>query len=155
MAGVERAGYMDSNKSSIITESIVKEKKLQRQYFKEQEAAGRIVPKAPTPPPPKKTLAETVGIPEHLGTLRQDPEQSMHLSISKNMWTSNPGYIVRDGPHMASTMKQDYVWDQEEIEMMKEQGYLDKKFNRRRDEFVQYVEASCKMAHLTKGPGAR
>ena len=42
-----------------------------------------------------------------------------------------------------------------QIDLMKEQGFLDKKFNRRRDEFVLYVEASCKMAHLTKGPVAQ
>ncbi len=42
-----------------------------------------------------------------------------------------------------------------QIDLMKEQGFLDKKFNRRRDEFVMYVEASCKMAHLTKGPVAQ
>jgi hypothetical protein len=37
---------------------------------------------------------------------------------------------------------------------MKEQGMLDKKFNRRRDEFVDYCEASARMSHLTKGPMA-
>ena len=37
------------------------------------------------------------------------------LSRSKNMWTSNPGYIVRDGPRMASTTHRDFVYDQEEV----------------------------------------
>lgn len=37
---------------------------------------------------------------------------------------------------------------------MKQQGFMDKKFNRKRDEFVSYVEASAKMAHLHKGPAA-
>lgn len=76
----------------------------------------------------------------------------MSLSISKNMFAgSNSGYLVRDGPRMASAMKQDYAYDMEEVEFMRQQGYLDKKFNRRRDDFVMYVEASARMVHLTKG----
>jgi hypothetical protein len=31
------------------------------------------------------------------------------------MWTSNPGYIVRDGPKMASTTHKDFVYDDEEV----------------------------------------
>ena len=31
------------------------------------------------------------------------------------MWTSNPGYIVRDGARMASTSQRDFVYDQEEV----------------------------------------
>lgn len=38
-----------------------------------------------------------------------------------------------------------------QIELMKAQGHLDKTFNRRRDEFVHYVEASAKMRNLLKG----
>lgn len=146
---------MDNAKASVMTEQILKERKIQRNYFREQEAAGRIVPKAPPPAVQHKTLLQTVGVPEHIQTLRQDPEQAMSMSISKNMWTANPGYLVRDGARTASVTKKDYVWDQDEIDLMKEQGFLDKKFNRRRDEFVMYVEASCKMAHLTKGPVAQ
>ncbi len=40
-----------------------------------------------------------------------------------------------------------------QVEFMKQQGYLDKKHNRRRDEFVSYVEAHAKMQLLIKGPG--
>ncbi|KAG2451365.1 hypothetical protein HYH02_003968 [Chlamydomonas schloesseri] len=145
---------MDNIRANQITEQIVREKNLQRKYFQEQEAAGRILPKAPTPPEPAKSLLETVGLPSHVQTIRQDPEQALSLSISKHMWTANPGYIVRDGPRTASVMKKDYVWDEEEIALMKEQGMLDKKFNRRRDEFVDYCEASARMSHLTKGPTA-
>jgi hypothetical protein len=57
-----------------------------------------------------KTLLETVGIPEHVATIKQDPEQAVSLSISKQMWVGNPGYIVRDGPRQASTMKQVCAW---------------------------------------------
>lgn len=74
------------------------------------------MPKAPTPPPPRQTLLESVGIPEHVQTLRSDPESAMNLSISKHMYSASaPGYIVRDGPRLASTMKKDYVWDEEEV----------------------------------------
>jgi hypothetical protein len=51
------------------------------------------------------------------------------------------GYNVRDPSSTVSTMKTDYIWDEEEIEYMKAQRMLDKRFNRRRDEHTQYVEA--------------
>eukprot|EP00983_Pelagomonas_calceolata_P070553 1150836-Pelagomonas_calceolata.AAC.1 len=42
-----------------------------------------------------------------------------------------------------------------QVEYMKSLGYMDKKHNRRRDEFVNYVEAHAKMHALTaKGPAA-
>ncbi|GLC44080.1 hypothetical protein PLESTB_000931500 [Pleodorina starrii] len=151
MSSVDRVAYMDNTRSSQITEQINREKDIQRKYFQEQEAAGRIVPKPPTPPPERKSLLETVGIPEHVKTIKQDPEQALSLSISKHTWKANPGYLVRDGPSMASVMKKDFTWDEEEIQLMKEQGLLDKKFNRRRDEFVDYSEASARMIHLKKG----
>jgi hypothetical protein len=44
-------------------------------------------------------------------------------------------------------------YDQEEIEFMKEQGFLDKTHNRRRDEFVMFVEAYAKQSNLLKAPG--
>jgi hypothetical protein len=50
-----------------------------------------------------------VGVPEHLEAINNDPEQSMALTTSKNMMTSNPGYIVRDGSKMASSTHKDYV----------------------------------------------
>lgn len=41
-----------------------------------------------------------------------------------------------------------------QVEYMKSLGFFDKKHNRRRDEFVNYVEAHAKMSALThKGPG--
>lgn len=150
MSGVERVEYMDNQRSQILTETYQREKRIQRQYFKEQEAAGRIIPVPPTPPQVHKSLLETQGVPEYVTTLYQDPEQRMASTISKNIWKSNPGYIQRDGLHQTSAMKQDFVWDQEEIDFMKEQGLLDKKHNRRRDEFVSYVEAAAKMKHLYK-----
>ncbi|PNH09616.1 hypothetical protein TSOC_003743 [Tetrabaena socialis] len=156
MSGVERVAYMDSSRTAQITETIMREKQIQRKYFAEQEALGRVVPCPPTPQTKHKTLLETVGIPEHVTTLKHDPEAALSLSISKHQQAaSNPGYIVRDGPRMASVMKKDYIWDEEEIQLMKEQGMLDKKFNRRRDEFVDYCEATARMRHLTKGPSSK
>eukprot|EP00195_Chlamydomonas_chlamydogama_P006944 CAMPEP_0202890078 /NCGR_PEP_ID=MMETSP1392-20130828/594_1 /ASSEMBLY_ACC=CAM_ASM_000868 /TAXON_ID=225041 /ORGANISM="Chlamydomonas chlamydogama, Strain SAG 11-48b" /LENGTH=146 /DNA_ID=CAMNT_0049573569 /DNA_START=207 /DNA_END=650 /DNA_ORIENTATION=+ len=138
-----------------MSEHIAKEKKLQRQYFQQQAAAGTIREKPPTPKTMGKSALDTVGVPEHIQTLRTDPEQSLSLTISKNMWTSNPGYIVRDGARMTSTSKQDFVYDEEEVEFMKQQGYLNKNHNRRRDEFVMYVEAHARMRNLIKGPTAQ
>jgi hypothetical protein len=51
--------------------------------------------------------------------------------------------MVRDGAALVSTMKDEFVWDEEEIEFMKQQGMLDKQFNRRRDEHSKYVEAQA------------
>ena len=73
------------------------------------------MPKPPTPTVEYKTLLETMGVPEHITTLKQDPEQLLSLSISKNMWTSNPGYIVRNGPTLCSHMKSEFVYDEDEV----------------------------------------
>ena len=42
-----------------------------------------------------------------------------------------------------------------QVDFMREQGYLSKKHNRRRDEFVMYVEAHAKAHHLMAGFGAQ
>lgn len=47
---------------------------------------------------------------------------------------------MRDPNTTISTMKNDFVWDEEEIEYMKKQRMLDKTFNRRRDEHTHYME---------------
>ena len=56
-----------------------------------------------------------MGVPKYVNMIRDDPEQNAALTISRNMWVSNPGYIVRDAFKLSSTMKQDYVWDEEEV----------------------------------------
>jgi hypothetical protein len=55
-------------------------------------------------------------------------------------YTGHAGYVVRNGPAMASTMKNDFIWDEEEIDFMKQQRLLDKTHNRRRDEHTHYIE---------------
>lgn len=74
-----------------------------------------MVAKPPTPQTMGKSALEAVGVPGHVTQVLQDPEQSIALTTSKNMWTSNPGYIVRDGARMASTTHKDFVYDQEEV----------------------------------------
>lgn len=49
-------------------------------------------------------------------------------------------------------MKEHFIWDEEEIEFMKQQRILDKTFNRRRDEFTNYVEKRAQYAQMTKAP---
>jgi hypothetical protein len=49
--------------------------------------------------------------------------------------------VVRDPVKTISTMKDDYIWNEEEIEFMKAQRMLNKPFNRRRDEHTRYMEA--------------
>ncbi|KAF5832031.1 hypothetical protein DUNSADRAFT_12211 [Dunaliella salina] len=152
MSGVERHAYMDNQLSSIMTENIQKEKRIQQQYFQDQISKGTIRPKPPTPQPEHKPLLDSVGVPEFVDTTRQDPIQAMNSSISRSLWPSNPGYLERNGAQMASTFKKDFVYDQDEVEYMKSLGYMDKKHNRRKDEFVNYVEAHAKLALTAKGP---
>ena len=64
-------------------------------------------------------------------------------------WPS-AGYVVRDGGALASTMKADFVWDEEEIDFMKQQRFLDKTHNRRRDAHTHYVECRAKYDAMTK-----
>ena len=47
---------------------------------------------------------------------------------------------MRDGATLTSTMKDDYIYDEAEIDFMKQQRFLDKTHNRRRDEHTKYVE---------------
>lgn len=60
-------------------------------------------------------MLDTIGVPAFTQAFKQDPELSIGTSISKHMWTSNPGYVLRDGSRMASTEHQAYVWSDEEV----------------------------------------
>ena len=60
--------------------------RLQRQYFQEQEAAGRLQVRPPTPPEPKKSLQEKHGLPAHLPALLADAETAMSLNFSRQLW---------------------------------------------------------------------
>ena len=60
--------------------------RLQRQYFQEQEAAGRLQVRPPTPPKPTKSLQEKHGMPAHLPALLADAETAMSLNFSRQLW---------------------------------------------------------------------
>lgn len=150
MSGVERVQYMDNQRSAIISETIAKEKKLQRQYFEEQEAAGRIKPYHPTKSVSTESSVQRIQVPEFVHNVKLAPEQCMADSLSRNMWTSNPGYIIRNGTTLTSLTKSDYDWKQEEIEKMKHFGEFQKQHNRRKDEFTDYMEAAAKSRMLSK-----
>ncbi|KAF6259233.1 flagellar associated protein [Scenedesmus sp. NREL 46B-D3] len=143
----ERNFYLDNLKASQIHETISKEKKIQRQYFEKEAAAGRLTTWVPPKEEPHTTLLQTVGLPGFTGTYKQDAELSVATTMSKNMWTSNPGYVLRDGAHMASSTHKDFVWDEDAVAFMKAQGEFNKQFHKRRDEFVMYVEAAARAHH--------
>mmetsp|Transcript_9552 Transcript_9552/g.16426 ORF Transcript_9552/g.16426 Transcript_9552/m.16426 type:complete len:149 (-) Transcript_9552:426-872(-) len=139
MTGVERSGYMDTHMSRIMAETYAKEDKLQTKFFSDMEhrrlaekAAKGIKPKPETPeeqppPPPKfKKLSA------------KELEIKLGVELSKNMWkNSTPAYNI--GTHSGISQSQaDFQYDENEIEPM------DKTFNRKRDEFVMYVEARAK-----------
>jgi hypothetical protein len=89
--------------------------RIQRQYFEKEAAAGRLATWVPPVEEPPRTLLQTVGLPGFTSTYKQDAELSVATTMSKNMWTSNPGYVLRDGAHMASSMHKDYVWDEDAV----------------------------------------
>eukprot|EP00892_Ulva_mutabilis_P005848 jgi/Ulvmu1/3635/UM017_0047.1 len=143
MGSVERADYMDNIKVAEVEQTIQKVKELQRQYFREQERLGKIQLRPPTPAKAKQSLQEKYGLPEHLAPMRKDPETAIALTFSRQLWgNAVPGYVVRDPTKTISQSKADFIWDEDEIDYMKQQRLLDKTFNRRRDDQTHYVE--CK-----------
>jgi hypothetical protein len=58
---------------------------------------------------------DTLGLPAFAGTIKADPQQALAAALSKHTWPSNPGYVLRDGPRMASVTHQDYTWDAEAV----------------------------------------
>lgn len=65
--------------------------RIQLNYLKKELAAGRVPQWQPPEPEPAKSLLETVGVPAFTCRYLEDPELAMATSISKSMWTSNPG----------------------------------------------------------------
>jgi hypothetical protein len=68
--------------------------RIQLDYLKKESAAGRVPVWEPPQPEPGKSLLETVGIPAFTCRYTDDPELAMATSISKSMWTSNPGMLI-------------------------------------------------------------
>ena len=96
--------------------------RIQREYFKQQEASGKLTLSPPSPKKLGKSLVDQVGIPSHVTQVMSDAESALTTTISKSIYqTSNPGYIVRDGSKLAGTTHKDYVYDEEEIAYMKDQ----------------------------------
>ena len=124
-------------------------------HMLKEEAAGRVKPYDPAAAKPRektgRDLLPNGGLPDHVATLALDPAQTLANTISKSMWTSNPGYIVRDGPRLSSVGQSDYVWDEEAIQYLKGQGMYDKEYNVKRDDFVLYAEALARTKLLAKG----
>ncbi len=94
---------------------IIHSHRIQRQYFEKEAEAGRLGTWQPPQPETPKTLLETIGMPSFASTFKQDPELALGTSLSKHLWTSNPGYVLREGARMASSAHQDYVWRDEEV----------------------------------------
>ncbi|KAK9810013.1 hypothetical protein WJX72_003338 [[Myrmecia] bisecta] len=131
-----KGARVDAGKAAQLEEQIRKEFKILGNYLKQQEEAGLIHPRPPTPPRPRET--GPIGTPELIATMASNPNEAMNLNLSRNLWVSaNPGYTFRDAAQLTSVMKTDYVWDEEEIDFMKAQGDLDKRFNRKRDDISQ------------------
>lgn len=89
--------------------------RIQLEYLQKETAAGRVPAWEPPAAPPARSLLHTVGIPAFTSRYQQDAELAMATSISKSMWTSNPGYVLRDGPSMTSSTHQAYAYDTEAV----------------------------------------
>lgn len=100
---------------AVIEELIRKEHKIQRQHLESEVAAGRIAPYRPSPPPHRPTPLEAYGLPPHASAHKRDAAAATADATSRALWTSNPGYIARDGPRMASTAHTDFAWDAEGV----------------------------------------
>jgi hypothetical protein len=96
-------------------ETIKKENKIQRKHLEHEVAAGRIPAYNPPSPPPPLSVLDQVGLPAFTRAAKRDPELVMGTTMSKSIWTCNPGYVLRDGARMASTTHSDYVWDDEAV----------------------------------------
>jgi hypothetical protein len=68
--------------------------RIQLDYLIKESAAGRLPKYEPPAPEPVKGLLDTVGVPAFTCRYLQDPELAMATSISKSMWTSNPGVTL-------------------------------------------------------------
>lgn len=68
-----------------------------------------------TPPPRVPGSPLSQGLPSFTSSIASDSELSLGASLSRNMWTSNPGYVARDGARMASTAHQDFTYDEDEV----------------------------------------
>mmetsp|Transcript_31218 Transcript_31218/g.80125 ORF Transcript_31218/g.80125 Transcript_31218/m.80125 type:complete len:160 (-) Transcript_31218:22-501(-) len=156
MSGVERVMYMDNIRTQALTETIGKEHNIMKSHFRKLEQEGKM-PKPLTPPSMEQTMSEleSTQMPQFLTTLMDDPEQKMLARMSSSMYAgSNPGYLLRDGVKTVSIAKKDYVWDQEEVDFMREQGELHKTHHMRKTDQSAYVEARARQKNLMKGPGA-
>ena len=141
--GTGRA-VLDTNASNVITEAIDKETSVYYKQLDKAEREGLVIDvddrekqRAPSPLPQLPQM---------------DNEQSMAFELSRCLWRSaNPGYNVKAGPAFTcSSSKEDFQWRGEELEFFREMGMLDKKNNRTRDAFSQYVEASAQFKLLMK-----
>lgn len=70
---------------------LVSHHRIQLDYLKKEAAAGRLPAWAPPEAEPARSLLETVGVPAFTQIYHQDPELALATSMSKSMWTSNPG----------------------------------------------------------------
>ena len=141
--GTGRA-VVDTNASNVITKAIDKETRVYYKQLDKAEREGLVIDvddrekqRAPSPLPQLPQM---------------DNEQSMAFELSRCLWRSaNPGYNVKAGPvFTCSSSKEDFQWRAEELEFFREMGMLDKKNNRTRDAFSQYVEASAQFKLLMK-----
>ncbi|KAK9822284.1 hypothetical protein WJX74_002629 [Apatococcus lobatus] len=150
---------LDASKAAQLEEQYKKERRLQKQVLIQQEAAGLIHPKPPVGWVDKKNRAKIPAGPVEppallTRTMPTDPAQAMGLTLSRNLWASaNPAYVFRDPMYTVSAYKQDYLWDEDEIAVLRANGDLDKRFNRRRDDMTRYVEASVQFKMLGKKIG--
>lgn len=78
--------------------SAFQHRRIQLDYLKKEAAAGRLPAWVPPEAEPARSLLQTVGVPAFTQRYHQDPELALATSMSKSMWTSNPGTARRRQP---------------------------------------------------------
>ncbi|WZN60582.1 hypothetical protein HKI87_03g21160 [Chloropicon roscoffensis] len=132
--GVSRVGWLDTQKSNVIRETIEKEDKIRHKFIRAHSTLN------PEDLEETESVATTT-----LSSVFPQPEKHWSTELSKYLWRNcNPGYILKT-QQVPSTTKEHFSFDEEE-----ENGLLGKVHNRRRDAFTKYLESSARYKLLMK-----
>lgn len=92
--------------------------RLQNEFLKMRQASNPTC--FETSPLPNKVRSEEkgIGVPNYVNEIKGDQELGVGMELSRSMWISNPGYLQREGSKMASFFKTNFVWNQDEVNLI-------------------------------------
>lgn len=68
--------------------------------------------------------------PAHYQAVKQNPEAQLLLDLSKDLWTSNPGYIYRHTTQYSPTTADHFHLDEQEKQWLQEHGEYQRRTSR-------------------------